>query len=86
MMPEVANDRVDHETICWTASARSAGAEAALWAIAAGLCRLAAATDRGARNFGPEADISAPTRAVESLAVAVDSIAEALSGRADRNH
>lgn len=83
LMPE---DRVDHEAMCWNASAGAAGAEAALWAIAAGLCKLAAATDRVAQNFGPEADISAPTRAVETLAAAVDSIADAIGERDGTNH
>lgn len=82
-MPE---DGVDHEAMCWTASAGATGAAAALWAIAGSLCKLAAATDRVAHNFGPEADVAAPTRAVETLATAVDNIAGALGERDDTNH
>ena len=85
-MSEVGSNRIDHEAMCWTASAGATGAEAALWAIAAGLCKLAAATDRVAHNFGPEADVSAPIRAVETLAIAVDHIADTLGGRGDASY
>jgi hypothetical protein len=78
-MANVANDLVDREAACWAASTSAKGANAALWAIAGGLYRLAAATDRGARNLGPEAAAAAPIRGIETLAVAMDNVADAIS-------
>ena len=76
----------DRENSCWAASAAAIGTEAALWAIAASLCRLAEATDRGARNFGPEAAANAPPRAWETLATAVDNVAAALETKPETNY
>ena len=82
----MAENLVDHEFMCWIASEGATGGEAALWAIAASLCKIAAATDRVAHNFGPDVDVAAPTRAVETLATAVDNIADAIGGeREDTN-
>ena len=82
----VIDDQTDRETLCWAASAGATGSEAALWAIAASLCRLAAATDRAARNFGPEAAVDAAPRALETLAAAVDNVAVALESKPSINY
>jgi hypothetical protein len=91
-MSNLERNFVDNESKCWTASMDSTGTDSALWAIAASMCKLAAAMDRLAQNFGPEADVAAPTRAVETLAAAVDNIAGAVgippdgSGRDGGHH
>lgn len=85
-MPKVANDPIDHQAMCWTQSEKTGGVEGALWAIAASLCKLAAATDHLGQHFGPEADLAAPTRGVETLAAAVDNIAEAIGDQDSTKH
>ena len=48
--------------------------------------QLTAATDRAARNFGPEAAVDAAPRALETLAAAVDNVAVALESKPSINY
>ena len=71
----------DREYDCWSASIASEGSEAGIWAIAAALFSVANATNRLAKNFGPDADLAAPLRALETLAAAVDNVGAVFSQR-----